>query len=569
MGSYTEKLKLFKYDPSTDGNVPFSIQQALNDNWDKIDAAGGGSGSGLEIGDIGIALYVDETKGLRRRLNGSILSINTNTQGFVTFLKGLQATSPSLFVTETNWQAEVNLSKFGQCGKFVLNETAGTIRLPKVVNINGLQDLNQAGIRLDEKLPNIKTTGSNFSAITHGTSTNPTTIDYSPFKADTSQKAGANGSTYYAAGMSFNASRSSSTYQDDAPVQQEAIQYPYFIQIATGETTEVDIINEIELNNPYSLFDCKYTDHKLNNLSWLLSQGQWNSGSVYVDAFQLLLRIFNGTETIEGISVKDTNGSYTDYDFVIDTVSGTFRLPLKSKIAGGKAVVGNGMTLGFTDGANNYGFEIGLTNAYLYSHQSSYGKPTGSSPGSGNNPTNLTAGITTDSSKSGIELSDDGVYLYYYVGETVQNVNLIDAGRIGEQLANKADKSEVDGQWVQKRLTPFNDLVRIGTYTFDLSEYLPNDNYQYELMCNLFVNNDTQTSGTNSWVSMWAGNGSSESSIGVISTVTDKSAGLAYNSGILVIQPNDRIITLDISGVALTSHAIGYILAYRRVGTNQ
>ena len=29
--------------------------------------------------------------------------------------------------------------------------------------------------------------------------------------------------------------------------------------------------------------------------------------------------------------------------------------------------------------------------------------------------------------------------LYFYVGETVQNANLIDAGRIGEQLANKVD----------------------------------------------------------------------------------------------------------------------------------
>ena len=33
-----------------------------------------------------------------------------------------------------------------------------------------------------------------------------------------------------------------------------------------------------------------------------------------------------------------------------------------------------------------------------------------------------------------------GLSLYYYVGETVQNANLIDAGRIGEQLANKQDK---------------------------------------------------------------------------------------------------------------------------------
>ena len=32
--------------------------------------------------------------------------------------------------------------------------------------------------------------------------------------------------------------------------------------------------------------------------------------------------------------------------------------------------------------------------------------------------------------------------LYYYVGETVQNANLIDAGRIGEQLANKIGRTE-------------------------------------------------------------------------------------------------------------------------------
>lgn len=50
MGSYTEKLKLFKYDPSTDGNVPFSIQQALNDNWDKIDALKSGKQDTLVSG---------------------------------------------------------------------------------------------------------------------------------------------------------------------------------------------------------------------------------------------------------------------------------------------------------------------------------------------------------------------------------------------------------------------------------------------------------------------------------------------------------------------------------------
>ena len=37
------------------------------------------------------------------------------------------------------------------------------------------------------------------------------------------------------------------------------------------------------------------------------------------------------------------------------------------------------------------------------------------------------------------------MYLYFYIGETVQNANLIDAGRIGEQLATKTDMLQASG----------------------------------------------------------------------------------------------------------------------------
>lgn len=37
MSTTTDKLALFKYDPSTDGAQTFNIQKALNDNWDKLD----------------------------------------------------------------------------------------------------------------------------------------------------------------------------------------------------------------------------------------------------------------------------------------------------------------------------------------------------------------------------------------------------------------------------------------------------------------------------------------------------------------------------------------------------
>ena len=39
MSTTTPNLGLFKYDPSTDGAQTFNIQKALNENWDKVDAA--------------------------------------------------------------------------------------------------------------------------------------------------------------------------------------------------------------------------------------------------------------------------------------------------------------------------------------------------------------------------------------------------------------------------------------------------------------------------------------------------------------------------------------------------
>lgn len=38
MSVLTEVLKLFKYDPATDGDMTFNLTQCLNNNWDKIDA---------------------------------------------------------------------------------------------------------------------------------------------------------------------------------------------------------------------------------------------------------------------------------------------------------------------------------------------------------------------------------------------------------------------------------------------------------------------------------------------------------------------------------------------------
>ena len=129
-----------------------------------------GGGSGLEVCDIGMALYVDETKGLRRYLNGQIVDINTNTQAFLNRLKDITTLHPSLLCTEEEWQSAKTMSAFGQVGKFVFNYNGAdivSVRLPRVVNVQGLFDLQNLGMTVDESLPNIKgTIGDNISWVT-------------------------------------------------------------------------------------------------------------------------------------------------------------------------------------------------------------------------------------------------------------------------------------------------------------------------------------------------------------------------------------------------------------------
>ena len=392
-------------------------------------------GGGLEIGDIGFApLGIDEAQNKRRYLNGQVIS----QAQFVSFTNKIKAAIqlyPSIATTETNWQAEVTNSKLGQCGKFVIDNTAGTIRLPKVVNINGLQDLALMGSIKAESLPNI--TGEFSATRASGSDTTSGAFTQSENLINSATGTGKYGRTY-----NFDASRSSSTYKDNAPVQQEAIQYPYFIQVATGVEESIDVTREIELNNPFSLLDYKWSEYELNNASWLLSNGQFNSGATYVAVYELLLKIHNGTETKDGVSVKLSTEAYTDTDFVINTADTTFRLPIKVKLASGNRVAGNGMTLGFTDGTNNYGLLPTNNNPNNYLFQVGvYGTTAGSSGNGSVASENKSLGVTTDPTKSGIETSSSGLKLYFYVGETIQDANVIAASQVLTKVANGIDRT--------------------------------------------------------------------------------------------------------------------------------
>lgn len=505
------------------------------------------SGSGLEVGDISTALYVNEAKNLRRYLNGQIVDNNKNTKVFIEdYLLGLYATNPDYFTTEDNWQAEATLNIDGCVYKFVLNysgDNVVSVRLPKYpdyVEVSAGSTATTAPIKELGLVPQqgygVTESGMYWipAKLTNVGSTDKVNASCKLLSQDGSGavwlseiKSGAKGNYF-------------SGYADlsGLNIKTTKLKMRYFIQIATGSETENNIVNDIELNNPYVLFKSEYFEAPPYNLSWLKSDGEYKPKATYIKPYEALVVENNssiavgttvdlpsGTKyTKRGLSVKlSTDESATDYDFRINTADETFRLPLKNGLEGmfASGVKGNGMTLGMTNGSSYGGIQSmtyasGVTQAgELKLYPTNYGSNVGS-VGSGN-PTDTefnsynTLGITTDASKSGMVVDTtvpEGYNLYYYVGETVQNANLIDAGRIGEQLATKASVNDIDGAFVKAVLV----LVDGTTYTvgtthetktlvqFDISNYLPEDSNEYDYEVRLSSEGYTTT---NTSVMLW------------------------------------------------------------------
>lgn len=262
-----------------------------------------------------------------------------------------------------------------------------------------------------------------------------------------------------------------------------------------------------ELNNPFSLFDSKYSETPVYNLSWLLSDGTYYSKSVYVTAYEALV-VENNSEIEAGTSVTlPSGGNYvkrglsvklstaddiTDYDFVINTTDETFRLPLKTKLASGNQVMGTGIALGLTNGTANYGLRnalVGNTWGYLGADSKSYGTPVGEvHAGGGSSNQDITLGITSEANKSGMMLSDNNLYLYFYVGETTQSPYIIN---YSQKLNNDASNLTEPGKRNIKNLVypDFNNTVSLPI-TLNLVQQADKD-------CYLNVN---ARSGSDLWV---------------------------------------------------------------------
>ena len=166
------------------------------------------------------------------------------------------STPANYFTDETTWQASI--SQYGVCGKFVYDSTNNTVRLPKVTGIiEGTTDLTALGDLVQAGLPNITGEWTPYvGGDNSGQAWDAKNVSISGAfgrTATTSAKTTTNTSSKYSsAGVTFDASRSSSIYGNSTTVQPQTIKVLYYIVIATSTKTDIQVdIDEIatDLNN--------------------------------------------------------------------------------------------------------------------------------------------------------------------------------------------------------------------------------------------------------------------------------------------------------------------------------
>ena len=296
MTDETKNLKLFKYNTRTDRKEKFSIDDALNDNWDKVDEA-------VNANKESIAKVKEEVAGIISPPpiefeSGKFLSNDGNKLVW----KEVEAGGAS--------EEELAL-KEDKANKGVPGGYAGLNARGKVfgsqLDLSSKQDVLVPG-------EGIKIVGNTISSTVTGGVNNYEDLVGKPTKLSD-----------FVDDLGNTPVHTHSQYENTT---NKGVANGYASLGADGKVPAAQLPS-IGLNNPYSLFDSKYSDHELNNLSWLKSEGQWNAKAVYPTAYDKLLKVYNGTETVVGLSVKlSTDSDITDYDFVLNTTDETFRLPL-------------------------------------------------------------------------------------------------------------------------------------------------------------------------------------------------------------------------------------------------
>ncbi|MBQ9236224.1 MAG: hypothetical protein IJ184_07180 [Alphaproteobacteria bacterium] len=348
-----------------------------------------------------------------------------------------------------------------------------------------------------------------------------------------------------------------------------------------------------------------------NSAAWLKSNGEFKSGEIYTDFYQWLVNAYNNVVSSGNIAVKLSSEEYTDADFVINEDENTFRLPLYvGRVAVQKLKVEevngvyyavrysdgwceqSGTGRGGTNATNpgivhlpiayadaDYAITLGVQNNAHYTDTAMWIDKTNSQFGivTGWNGSNWgsfltgweTAGFAAIPTMTEFNLVEG---LYFFVGEGIKNADNVDA-EVSNILSALNDKVNInsdviDGQWVFNHQILFEGVTAIGNYSYDLSEYLPDDGADYEIMLRVYTSDDHTSSGTN----CWSGVGSEPQPCTLktgawVFLTTDTYSDKASNT--LCMPVRGRTLYAEIAQRALAFGMSVNLIGYRKLGTNR
>ena len=247
----------------------------------------------------------------------------------------------------------------------------------------------------------------------------------------------------------------------------------------SGKPWEIENFRGISVKG-FTLFETKWSDHIINDISWLRSDTfSWQSGLVYTAAYNHLANDYtNGTSTTETVGsytityvlAEDGHKITTDeatvlniynatgvaWYYILDTTNQRFKLPRENPAREELIQVirakGNGKSLGIYDGSVSLGLKQGSSSGGLFATTTAYNVNIGITTGSGGTTTaEVALGLNTDSTKSNV-ISDmkDSIsvykgkkYLYFYVGQFTQTAIEQTAGLNSEMFNGKVDVSSL------------------------------------------------------------------------------------------------------------------------------